>query len=229
MNLYLKSFNPIVRFNECDVIKKNCLETKIPINRDLRALEKQQTPKIADITPLWFLRNRSKLSAMLDLESNGTEVTEIGIIIYNKYRIVWIYHQIFKTKSITLPGLERFVHEPAEEAISYFHEVRHEIVSVLKFCNSIVVKGVYLESKIFPELAYRMIDLNVIRLFPRIDDVSPAKILIAYSIIKPYLMLTQKQSENLVEVDELRHNPLIECYIFWFIMNNIDPSILYKL
>lgn len=230
---YIKGFNPIVNFPDCGVVKRTIydgyISTKVPINRKLLKLEDQRTPMIADITPIWFLRNKSKLSAMIDLESNGTEITEVGIIIYNKYRIVWIYHQIFNTRTMTLPGLERFVHEAADTPTDYFVDVRADIVSVLRFCDCIVVKGCQLEASIFPELANRMIDLNMITSFPRIDEVDSNKILTAYNIMKPYLMLTKKQSEDVVDINELRHNPLLECYIFWFIMNNINPKLLYTI
>ena len=225
----MKLYTPLVVFPGCNKVTKikrtSRVDTYLPINISLYGLENFQFIT-KNIDYEWLLHNKSILSAIIDVESNGNEITEIGVIIYNRYGPVAIIHEFFKFTSETLEGRERFVHIPHEQPIQTFLERRAVYLELFKFCKHILCKGAELESSVFPEINF--IDLNLIKNFPKIDSVDGNKLITAYYLMSPYLCPTITQSNFIVVEEEIRHNPTIECFVFWFILNNMNPDVIVK-
>lgn len=219
-------FKPLVYYTGCNYIIQDITKqfrSIIPINKSFKGLKNFKMNITGDI--MYILKPKSIISAIVDLESNGTEITEIGIIVYDKHKIISIIHEFFRVTTETSPECKRFVHEPCLEPLYTFQEKYSLYQFILSKCNNVMAKGILLESKYFPTIKF--IELNNIYQLPKMDDIDGEHILTMYNKIEPFIIPTRNQLMKKIDVEELRHNPAIECAIYWFILNNISPLIIH--
>lgn len=230
----------LVRWSGCNKFTITARRMYIPINLNLINIEKHRFVNIKNINP------NDPMYAIVDLESNGTEITELGIVVFNRVGLIRIYHEYFAFTSKTHPSAARFVHTPLYPPNSTFLQKRAYYTDILRRCEYVMAKGISLESEFFPDIYFY--NLEAIPGFPSVNNISAERFSVIFLKAFKYLRLTKNQ-EHLQQVcpkvhydtvskliynnyitdhiHEIRHNPAIECITFWYILNNINPNLLF--